>query len=80
EVPGAYAFLRVRDGYGMLLDAGAVDDDAARALLRELDARVPCDVTLNNEPTSSPLSRVFGEHGWRIIERQHRLISRCSGP
>jgi GNAT superfamily N-acetyltransferase len=73
KTPGAYAFVRIRDGYGMVLDAGARDDGAAQALLRELDTRIAPDLTLNNEPVDSPLSRALATGGWKIIERQHRL-------
>jgi len=74
QCEGAYAYVRVRDGNAVLLDAGARDSSAARGLLVELDRRVPYDITLVNEPDRSPLSVAFGEAGWRIVDRQHRMI------
>jgi GNAT superfamily N-acetyltransferase len=73
---GAYAFVRVSGAFASLLDAGARDEDSARALLRELDARVGSSITLLNEPASSALSRVLASAGWRIYKRQHRMMRR----
>jgi hypothetical protein len=43
-------------------------------LLRTLDRLVPLDLTLNNEPAGSPLSRALGDAGWRIVERQYQMV------
>jgi GNAT superfamily N-acetyltransferase len=74
EVDGAYAFVRIRSNNGVLVDAGADDVTAAVRLARELDARIPHDLTLLNEPSSSALSQGFARCGWRIVERQHRIM------
>jgi ribosomal protein S18 acetylase RimI-like enzyme len=74
ECDGAYAFVRVRGEYASLLDAGARDERAARALLKELDRRVPYDLTLLNEPLSSPLTGALRDCGWRLVKRQYRMI------
>lgn len=77
EVDGAYAFVRLRDDSGYILDAAAKDAGCARALLRELDTRVPYDITLFNEPAKSPLTPVLAEAGWKIVERQFRMMNHC---
>ncbi len=74
ECEGAYAFVRLRADNAILLDAGARDDRAAAELVRELDRRVPYDLTLLNEPESSPLSAALGRARWRLIDRQRRMI------
>jgi GNAT superfamily N-acetyltransferase len=74
DVPGAYAFVRVDGEFANVLDAGARDDASAQALVRELDARVPEDLTLNNEPSGSPLSGALRDGGWRTVERQYRMV------
>jgi GNAT superfamily N-acetyltransferase len=72
---GSYAFVRSQGEYAMVLDAGARDSISARALLRELDARVPQDLTLPNEPASSSLSGVLrAATRWKIVERQRRML------
>ena len=73
QCEGAYAYVRMRDEHAVLLDAGARDEDAARALLAELAARVPYDLTLVNEPVSSPLSAALARAGWGVVDRQHRM-------
>jgi GNAT superfamily N-acetyltransferase len=73
-VPGAYAFVRSDDDFANVLDAGAADAVSAAALLRTLDRLVPLDLTLNNEPAGSPLSRALGDAGWRIVERQYQMV------
>ncbi len=75
ECDGGYAFVRMRDESAVLLDAGARDEAAAYALIGELDRHVPYDITLLNEPSSSPLSLAFGRAGWRIANRQHRMMA-----
>jgi ribosomal protein S18 acetylase RimI-like enzyme len=74
DVPGAYAFVRTDDGFANVLDAGATDAASAAALLRALDMHVPQDLTLNNEPADSPLSRALGDAGWRVVERQYQMV------
>lgn len=74
EVPGAYAFVRMDGEFANVLDAGARDGVASRLLLNELDARVPHDLTLNNEPWDSLLSGALRDGGWRIVERQYRMV------
>jgi GNAT superfamily N-acetyltransferase len=74
EVDGAYAFLRVRGEFASIVDAQAVDSASADALLERLDACVPYDLTLNNEPAGTPLSRALRKRGWRTVERQFRII------
>jgi GNAT superfamily N-acetyltransferase len=74
EVEGGYAFVRVRDESAYVLDAGARDETSAAALLREFDARIPYEVTLFNEPAGSPLSRALANGGWKIVERQFRMM------
>ncbi len=74
RIDGAYALVAKRAGHGTLLDAGACDETSAHALLRELDTRIRCDLTLLNEPASSPLSNALHDDaGWRVAERQHRM-------
>jgi ribosomal protein S18 acetylase RimI-like enzyme len=75
QCKGAYAFVRLRDDNAVLLDAGAEDERAARALVAELDRRVPYDITLVNEPAGSALSLAFAAAGWRIANRQHRMLA-----
>lgn len=74
ECDGAYAFLRVKDDNAVILDAGARNARAADQLVRELDARVPYDITLHNEPEGSPLSAALGRARWRLIDRQTRMM------
>jgi GNAT superfamily N-acetyltransferase len=74
DVPGAYAFVRIDGEFANVLDAGVRDEAAAQALVRELDARVPQDLTLNNEPSGSPLSGALRDAGWRTVERQYRMV------
>jgi GNAT superfamily N-acetyltransferase len=74
ECDGAYAFVRVRDEHAVILDAGARNARAADELVRELDARVPYDITLLNEPEGSALSGALGRARWRLIERQQRML------
>ncbi len=74
DVPGAYAFVRVDGDFANVLDASARDDAAAQALVRELDIHVPQDLTLNNEPSDSPLSGALRDGGWRTVERQYRMV------
>ncbi|MBV8118188.1 MAG: GNAT family N-acetyltransferase [Candidatus Eremiobacteraeota bacterium] len=74
EVEGAYAFVLKRNGNALLLDAGARDDVSARALLAQLDARVPYDITLLNEPSASPLTTPLEDAGWRVVNRQFRMM------
>jgi GNAT superfamily N-acetyltransferase len=74
EVPDAYAFVRLDGEFANVLDAGARDDTAAQALLRELDARLPYDLTLNNEPADSVLSTALRDGGWHIVERQYSMV------
>lgn len=74
DVPGAYAFVRVEGAFANVADAGATDDTSAQALLGELDTRIPQDLTLNNEPAGSPLSRAMRDAGWRVVERQYRMV------
>lgn len=72
---GAYAFVRMRGEHAVILDAGARDEDAADELANELDARVPYDLSFINEPADSPLSTVLaGRRGWRLIDRQYRMM------
>jgi len=70
----AYAYVRMRGENAVLLDAGACDESAAQALIAELDRHVPYDITLLNEPASSPLSLALARAGWRIASRQHRMV------
>lgn len=74
DVEGAYAFVRLREESAYVLDAGARDERSARALAAEIDARIPYDVTLFNEPADSPLSVALAEAGWKIVERQFRMF------
>lgn len=74
EVDGAHAFVRERGHHALVADAHAETLDAARALLAELDARVGSEITLNNEPAGSSISRACDEFGWRVVERQHRIV------
>jgi GNAT superfamily N-acetyltransferase len=76
EIEGAYAFVRLREDSGYILDAAAPDERSARALLDELDTRIPYDITLFNEPAGSPLSRALEPAGWKIVERQFRMRNR----
>jgi ribosomal protein S18 acetylase RimI-like enzyme len=75
EAPDAYAFVRLRDGErATVLDAGARDAAAASALLAALDARVPAQLILLNEPPRGPLHGAFGAaSGWREFARQRRM-------
>ena len=73
-LPGAYAFVRVDDEFAHVLDASALDPTRARELIAALAERVPYDLTLNNEPADSPLSAALGDAGWRIVERQYRMV------
>ena len=73
EVEGAYAFVLTRKNIAVLLDAGADDERSAFALLHELDARVPYDITFLNEPSNSPLTTALQAAGWRIVERQFQM-------
>ncbi len=75
EGEGAYAFVRLRDDSAYVLDAGARDEMSAAALLRELDARIPYDITLFNEPATTPLTNALAEAGWKIVERQFRMTN-----
>ncbi|HET9029512.1 MAG TPA: GNAT family N-acetyltransferase [Candidatus Aquilonibacter sp.] len=75
EVPGAYAFVRLRDDFAYVLDAGASSYDAAGELLEQFDRRIPYDVTLFNEPAGSALSGALHARKWRIVERQFRMIN-----
>ena len=75
QADGAYAFVRMRGENAVILDAGARDEDAAEALAHELDARVPEDISFINEPADSPLSTVLADRrGWRLIDRQYRMM------
>jgi GNAT superfamily N-acetyltransferase len=74
ECDGAYAYVRVRDERALILDAAARDIEAARALVRELDRRVPYDLTLNNEPAASPVSAALRESRWHVVEHQNRMM------
>lgn len=74
DVPGAYAFVRANADFANVLDAGAADVRSAAALLHTLDTHVPQDLTLNNEPAGSPLSRALGDAGWRVVERQYQMV------
>ncbi len=76
RVDGGYAFIRLRGESGMLVDAGARDVTAALALVAEIERRIGCDLTLPNEPATSPLSKALAGSGWRIVERQHRMMLR----
>jgi ribosomal protein S18 acetylase RimI-like enzyme len=73
-LPGSYAFVRLDGEFAHVLDAGALDAPRARDLVRALDERVPYDLTLNNEPADSPLSAALGNAGWRVVERQYRIV------
>ena len=73
QCEGGYAYVRMRDEHAVLLDAGARDAESATLLLAELDARVPYDLTLVNEPASSPLSVELKRAGWGVVDRQHRM-------
>jgi ribosomal protein S18 acetylase RimI-like enzyme len=74
---GAYAYVRAGREFATVLDAGARDVTAARALVAELDRCVSQDLTLLNEPSRSPLSAALRESSWRIVKRQHRMILRA---
>ena len=74
SIPGAYAFIRVDGEFAHILDANAIDVPRARDLLRALDEREPHDLTLNNEPAGSPLSQAMRDGGWRVVERQYRMV------
>ncbi len=74
ETSNAYAFIRKRDEYAVVVDAWARDEESARELLRTLDQRVPYDLTLPNEPSNSALSLAMRDSNWRIVERQHRMM------
>ncbi|HUA09394.1 MAG TPA: GNAT family N-acetyltransferase [Candidatus Acidoferrales bacterium] len=74
SIPGAYAFVRTGGEFASILDASAIDVPRARELLRELDARVPHDLTLNNEPANSALGQALRDGGWRVVERQYRMV------
>jgi GNAT superfamily N-acetyltransferase len=73
QCDGGYAYVRMHDEHAILLDAGARDVEAARTLLAQLDQCVPYDLTLVNEPTSSPLSAAFSRAGWGVVDRQHLM-------
>jgi ribosomal protein S18 acetylase RimI-like enzyme len=73
-LPGAYAFVRIDGDFAHVLDAGALDATRARDLARALDDRLSNDVTLNNEPADSVLSEALRDAGWRIVERQYRMV------
>jgi ribosomal protein S18 acetylase RimI-like enzyme len=73
-LPGAYAFVRTEGEFAHILDAGALDAQRARDLVRALDERVPHDLTLNNEPADSALSAALRDAGWRVVERQHLMV------
>jgi ribosomal protein S18 acetylase RimI-like enzyme len=73
-LPGAYAFVRIDGDFAHILDAGALDVTRARDLVAALAERVPYDLTLNNEPADSPLSATLGDAGWRVVERQYRMV------
>jgi GNAT superfamily N-acetyltransferase len=73
-LPGAYAFVRVDDEFAHVLDAGALDAIRARDLARALDDRIPHDLTLNNEPADSVVSAALRDAGWRVVERQYRMV------
>lgn len=73
-LPGAYAFVRTDGEFAHILDAGAVDPPRARDLVDALCDRVPHDLTLNNEPADSPLSAALRDAGWRVVERQYRMV------
>jgi GNAT superfamily N-acetyltransferase len=73
ECEGAYAFVRISGENAVILDAGAADAGAAARLAEALDARIPHDLTLLNEPAGSPLSEGLARSGWRVVERQHRI-------
>ena len=73
EVDGAYAYVLKRGDAGIVLDAGARDEASAHALLRAIDERVPYDLTLLNEPSTSPLTPALAAAAWRIVERQYQL-------
>lgn len=73
-LPGAYAYVRIEDEFAHVLDAGAHDAVGARALVDALNDRVPHDVTLNNEPADSPLCSALRDGGWRVVERQYRMV------
>ncbi len=68
---GAYAFVLES---GVVADAGARDERSARALVAELDARVPHELTLLNEPQASPLTPALQDAGWRIVDRQFQMM------
>ncbi|HTU71851.1 MAG TPA: GNAT family N-acetyltransferase [Candidatus Baltobacteraceae bacterium] len=74
ETTGAYAFIQLRGEFANVIDAGARDLESARALVAELSARVPQDLTLNNEPATSVLSTALREHDWGIAERQYGMV------
>ncbi|MGB6986986.1 MAG: GNAT family N-acetyltransferase [Candidatus Aquilonibacter sp.] len=73
-LPGAYAFVRTDGEFAHILDAGAIDATRAHYLVGALRDGVPHDLTLNNEPADSPLSAALGDAGWRVVERQHRMV------
>ena len=72
-LPGAYAYVRTDGEFATILDAGALDAKRATALLAMLDD-LPHDLTLNNEPAESPLSAALRDAGWRVVERQRRMV------
>jgi GNAT superfamily N-acetyltransferase len=75
QIDGAYAFVRMRGENAVILDAGARDEDAADALIHELDQRVAADISFLNEPADSPISTVLADsRGWRLIDRQYRMM------
>ncbi len=73
ETDGGYAFVRLRDERAYVLDAGARDAMSARNLVDALDARIPYDITLFNEPSDSALTAALRNAGWKIVERQFRM-------
>jgi ribosomal protein S18 acetylase RimI-like enzyme len=73
-LPGAYAFVRTDGEFAHILDAGAIDPPRARDLVAALRDGVPHDLTLNNEPADSALSAALGDAGWRVVERQYRMV------
>ena len=62
-LPGAYAYVSINNEFANVLDAGAHDAVRARELVDALNDRVPHDVTLNNEPSDSPLSHALESGG-----------------
>lgn len=73
-LPGAYAFVRIDGEFAHILDAGSVDSTRARDLVDTLRDRVSQDLTLNNEPADSPLNAALRDAGWRVVERQYRMV------